>query len=227
VVNKAAGFGFPPERTVVFPWGVDLDQFTPGKGDLREELGWQDQFVLLSVRSWEPLYGVDVLARAFTQAAQRLPHLRLMLLSGGSQEALIRRIFREGGVESQVYFGGHIPNDRLRDFYRSTDLYLSASHSDGSSVSLMEALACGCPAMVSDIPGNREWITPGEQGWLFPDGDADALAAQIGQAVESRDSLPEMKVAARRLAERRADWNKNFQILLSAYQTAVEAEIND
>ena len=61
--------------------------------------------------------------------------------------------------------------------YRAADLYLSASHSDGSSVSLMEALGCGLPVLVSDIPGNREWVTDGEQGWLFPDGDDAAAVA--------------------------------------------------
>ncbi|MCK5428083.1 MAG: glycosyltransferase, partial [Anaerolineales bacterium] len=87
---------------------------------------------------------------------------------------------------------------------------------------LLEAMACGRPALASDIPGNREWITPGENGWLFPDGDADALAQAILLAIKERDKLTEMGGAARNLAEQRADWEKNFQVLLSAYELAFQ-----
>ena len=109
----------------------------------------------------------------------------------------------------------------LPRYYHAADLYVSASHSDGSSVSLMESLASGLPALVSDIPGNREWIMPGENGWWFPDGDAEAMAQAILQAVEQRERLPVLGAAARTLAEQRADWSKNFQQLLRAYDMAV------
>ena len=66
----------------------------------------------------------------------------------------------------------------------------------------------GTPVIVPDIPGNREWVTPGENGWLFPDGDAEALAAAILNAVDQRQNLPEMGKKARQLAEARADWEK-------------------
>ena len=80
----------------------------------------------------------------------------------------------------------------------------------------------GRPVLVSDIPGNKEWITPEREGWLFTDGDVEALAAGIVKAYSQRDlRLAEMGAAARLLAEQRADWRKNFQVLLEAYQMAV------
>jgi glycosyltransferase involved in cell wall biosynthesis len=85
----------------------------------------------------------------------------------------------------------------------------------------MEAFACGTPVVVSDIPGNQEWVTPGENGWLFPDGDAEALATVILDAINHRHVLPEMGYKARQLAEIRADWEKNFPKLMSAYQLAM------
>jgi L-malate glycosyltransferase len=224
VRDKANKFGFPPERTVLFPWGIDLERFSPGKDEgIHARRDWDDDaFVLLSLRSWEPIYGVEVLARAFMRAARKEPRLRLMLMSSGSQAPLVRRILRDGGVEDRVFFGGRVSNPDLPQYYRAADLYISTSHTDGSSVSLMEALGCGCPVLVSDIPGNREWITPGEQGWLFKDGDDAALAEGILNAVENRERLPQMGGAARQLAEQRADWEKNFQTMLSGYELAVQ-----
>jgi glycosyltransferase involved in cell wall biosynthesis len=222
VSDKAEQFGFPPGRAVLFPWGIDLERFSPGENaDFRARRGWGDEdFVLLSLRSWEPLYGIDVLAQAFVRAARQEPRLRLMLLGTGSQAPLVRKILLDGGVEDWVFFGGRVSNPDLPGYYRAADLYISTSHTDGSSVSLMEALGCGCPALVSDIPGNREWITPGEQGWLFPDGDDRALAEGMLEAAVNRDYLPQMGAAARELAEQRADWERNFQTMLSGYEMA-------
>ncbi len=119
-----------------------------------------------------------------------------------------------------MLFPGQINYTDLPRYYRSADLYISASHSDGTSISLLEAMACGCPVLVSDIPGNREWVQQGVNGWLFPDGDAWALEQAIFQAVEQRELLPEMGRAARRIAEQRADWNLNFAQLERAFEIA-------
>jgi glycosyltransferase involved in cell wall biosynthesis len=134
---------------------------------------------------------------------------------------LLRQIFQQGGVSNQVHFPGQVNQAELPHYYRSADLYVSASHSDGTSISLLEALACGTPALVSDIPGNREWVQPGVQGWWFPDGDAQELAQGITQAIQQRIRLAEMGCAARRLAEEKADWGKNFPQLLKAYEIAI------
>jgi glycosyltransferase involved in cell wall biosynthesis len=98
------------------------------------------------------------------------------------------------------------------------DLYISPSHVDGSSVTLMEALACGLPCLVSDIPGNREWIQDGINGWLFRDGDVNDLTEKILYAVRNRELFPKISQAARQTAEQKADWKKNFGKLLETYE---------
>jgi L-malate glycosyltransferase len=218
VSAKAQELGMDKERIVLFPWGVDLQLFSPREEkEFRNRQEWQDAFILLSTRSWENVYGVDVLVTAFARAAQEIAELRLILLGGGSQSARLHGIINHYGVQDRIYFGGQVKNADLAQFYRSANLYLSASHSDGSSVSLMEALACGKAVLVSDIPGNMEWITPGQQGWVFPDGDVDALEKGIVEAFEQRNDLQEIEKKARLLAEERADWSKNFKKLLQAY----------
>jgi glycosyltransferase involved in cell wall biosynthesis len=223
VQKKAGRMGFPAGRVVLFPWGVDLSHFCPGPaGDLRARLGWQENFVLLSLRSWEPVYGIDVMLRGFARAARQNSNLRLLLYGSGTLAGRVHQLIAENGLQDKIYLGGSVTNRALPEVYRSADLYLSASHSDGSSVSLLEALACGLPALVSAIPGNLEWITPGVVGWLFADGDEGALAEGITQAVCQRDHLAQMSQAALALAAGRADWTKNFQRLLEGYRMAVK-----
>ena len=215
--DKAVAYGMDPERTVIFPWGTDIGHFTP-KTLKRSNL---QTFTVFCSRTWESIYGVDVLARAFVKVANQHPDVDLILLGGGSQGPKIRQILMSGGVLDRVHFGGHVGQDDLPRWYHMADLYISPSHVDGSSVTLMEALACGLPCLVSDIPGNREWIEDGVNGWLFRDGDVSDLAEKILYAIKNRDTFETIRKVARRTAEQKADWKKNFGKLLEAYQKTV------
>ena len=218
--DKAVTYGMNPDRTVVFPWGVDLQHFAPE--NRKSKIVNRKSFTLFCNRSWEPRYGVDVLAKAFVKVAQQNPNVDLLLIGGGSQAQTLRGILQRGNVLDRVTMPGQITQKDLPRFYHMADLYISPSHVDGSSVSLMEALACGLPCLISDIPANKEWVAENENGWLFPDGDVDALAAKILDAIRQREKLPEIGAAARRSAEMRADWKKNFGQLLVTYEQAVQ-----
>ncbi len=222
VRDVAVNLGMPEDRIVVFPWGVDLNHFKPDESaDVRKALGWEDDFVLISTRAWEPLYGVDVLIDGFIEAARSDDDLRLLLLGKGLLEPVIRSKLENAGMLDRVHFAGQVGYDALPDHYRSADLYISASYSDGSSISLLEAMACSVPALVSDIPGNREWVTPGKDGWLFTKGDSKSISRGILTSVRNRKALFEMAVAARHITEKRANWHENFASLLDAYSLAV------
>ena len=216
--DKAVAYGMNPQKTIVFPWGVDLTHFAPHAASRTPSKG----FTIFCNRSWEPNYGVDVLARAFAKVAAQKPEVSLLLLGGGSQGHIIRQILNSGAISERVTFAGQISQRDLPRYYHMADLYISPSHVDGSSVSLMEALACGLPCLVSDIPANKEWVFEGQNGWLFPDGNVDALAAKIIAAIENRKELPAIGQKARVIAEERADWQKNVGKLLTAYEQTVK-----
>jgi glycosyltransferase involved in cell wall biosynthesis len=216
--HLAESYGMPNERIVTFPWGIDLDLFSPAQAKFPKH----ETFTLLSVRGWEPIYGVDIIARAFVRVAHNHPKLRLIMLGNGSMADQLHQIFKQGNVSDRVSFPGQVKQSELPDYYRAADLYLSASHSDGTSISLLEAMGCGRPVLISDIPGNKEWVTPGENGWLFPDGNAEALSQAIVQALNERSHLPEMGRSARFIAEKRANWEANFPQLLEAYELALK-----
>jgi glycosyltransferase involved in cell wall biosynthesis len=220
--KKAEFFGTKPEQIVTFPWGIDLDHFK--LSDIKK--ADNGTFTLLSTRAWEPIYGVDIIAHAFVKAVREVPQLRLVMLGNGSQEKELHRIFSTGNALEKVVFAGQVKQAELPSYYQNADLYVSATYSDGTSISLLEALACGTPALVSDLPGNQEWINPGVQGWLFPEGDSDRLKEGIFNAWNNRDRLAYMGKYARVLAESRADWNKNFPVLLEAYKLAVQLSTN-
>ena len=218
--DKAVVFGMDPDKTAIFPWGVDIKHFAPRNVagvNRTSKIQTPKSITLFCNRTWESIYGVDVLAKAFVKVAASDSNVNLVLLGGGSQGARIRQILMNGGVLDRVHFGGQVPYNDLPRWYQMADIYISPSHVDGSSVSLMEALASGLPCLVSDIPGNREWISEGVNGWLFRDGNADDLAGKISQAVQARSSFKKISASARKTAEQKADWKRNFGTLLEAY----------
>ena len=224
VADAAAAFGFPRENMVLFPWGVDLKVFSRENGfeegeNLRANLGWEEHFVLLCNRSWAPLYGVDLLAKAFAAAVQQGPRLRLLLVGDGPQAEEIHEILDPLG--DKVQFVGRVSPDSLPGYYHAADLFISPSHSDGSSISLLEAMACGRPVLVSDIPSNREWVIDGLNGRLFADGSKADLTAKLVEIVTD-PLLGDYGRQAHTTAVERADWRRNFKECLRAYHMAVD-----
>ena len=228
--EKAIAFGMDSAKTVIFPWGTDIEHFLPKKEERGKKTASSNRkskienpksITLFCSRTWESIYGVDVLAKAFVKVASVNPDINLILLGGGSQGAKIRQILMSGNVMERVHFGGHVTQADLPRWYHMADLYISPSHVDGSSVTLMEALASGLPCLVSDIPGNKEWIEHGVNGWFFRDGDVNDLADKILNAIKNRKSFKKLGEAARKTAEQKADWKKNFGKLLEAYEKVV------
>ena len=204
------------EKIVSFPWGVDLDLFCSrdSKLTLRKELAWEDKVVFLSTRSWEEIYGIDILIKAFSRACKSQANIRLLLLGGGSLENEIKDLIHQEGIESKVHIYGRVENEGLVEFYNTSDIYVSTAYVDGSSISLLEAMACSLPVILTNNPSNREWIKDAEDGFLFNGGDPIHLAEYMLKAIGRVD---EMGHRARRIVEERAAWSKNIQLLLNVY----------
>ncbi len=223
--QQAQAWGMARERTVVFPWGTDLQRFTPGEEpELRASWGWPaDAFVWIHARTWSRYYGLPAALEGFLLAAREELRLRLVLLGGGPLEDWLRRKVQRHPLASRIHIVGRVPEESLARYFRAADGYMSMSWSDGSSVTLMQALASGLPAVVSDIPGNREWVTPGVEGFLVPVENASALAqALVHVARLSPTERKAMTQAARRRAEAQANWEMHIHTLDRAYRRAVE-----
>lgn len=211
--------GIPDERIVTYPWGIDLHTYHPRRSalDLRERLGWGRACVFLSTRSWEPQYRLDTLVAAFNSMAEKTATAQLLMLGDGSMAPQIRKMIEEGGCRDRIHVIGQVPQTELPEYYNLADVYVSSVPSDGTSISLLEAMACGLPVIVADAPGNREWVTPGKNGWLFEPLNTEALAAAMLESVEASATRPAMCEANLMVARAQADWSLNVQLLLDAY----------
>jgi glycosyltransferase involved in cell wall biosynthesis len=201
---------------VTFPWGIDLDLFSPGEPSrkLRDQLGWEDSAkIFISTRTWEPVYAIDVLVEAFALVRDSIPDARLVLLGNGSKEDEIRKLIGDLELEKFVHAPGRVSHTLLPDYFRVSNAYVSSALSDGTSVSLLEAMATGLPVVVSDSFGNLEWVEPGVNGELARPGDAESLADAMIAVVSDTKRAARMGAANVVVARTRADWPKNFPLL--------------
>jgi L-malate glycosyltransferase len=213
VADAAAALaGGVVERTTVFPWGIDLPRFTPADraSKLRSRLGWQDATVVISTRSWEPVYRIDVVIEAFAAARRHVPGLRLILAGSGSLPV---------EVPEDVFLAGRLSEEELPEYYRAADIYLSCAACDGTSISLLEAMASNLPVIVTDRASNREWISPEKNGWLR--GTVDDFGSSLVEAAELGPAeRAAIGSANRAVVEARADWRVHSRTLLEVYEQA-------
>lgn len=177
VLDEIRRYG-PSARCEEVVWGADTERFAPG----RPAAG----FEIASLRAWEPNYNLDTVLRAFARLRAARPQAAavLHLLGGGPDETALRTLAAELELpEDAVRFAGRVGDaEMLRTLQRSR-ASVSVPTSDATSVSMLEAMACGLPVVASELPANREWLDAAS-GLLVPSRDASALAAALLRLVD-------------------------------------------
>ena len=215
--------GCPPARIYEFPWGIDLDQFRPLRNNaLRDELGWTQNKIVISTRNHSTVYGLEYLIRAIPTVLRRVKDARFLIAGDGPLLAYHTAIAEKLGVQEYVRFLGRVPNKLLPEILSSADLYVSTSFSDGTSASLLEAMATGLPAVVTEIAANKEWITEEVNGLFVPTGDSQALADRIIQLLENDKLRIAISQNNLQVARQRADWKTNSLVLESCFSDMLE-----
>jgi glycosyltransferase involved in cell wall biosynthesis len=210
--DLAIALGLGPERVVLIPWGVDLELFTPdGPAVSAAAHGFaHGSQVVLSLRTHDTIYRTSDVIEAFARAALADPALMLVLGGDGPLTPAHRARVDELGLAPRVRFIGRVDESELPALLRGADLYVTASETDGTSVTLLQAMACGVSVIASRNPGNATWVREGETGQLFDVGDVKELAALM---VSGRTN-PDVIDTALRLVRSEGDWTGNRMRLL-------------
>lgn len=171
----------PPERVLVIPNSVDLERFAPPAPGERERdraqlgLGTEDR-VLLSVGKVNRGKGNDLLIAAMPAVLRKAPRVRLLLLGTGPEVPRLESYAQELGVRQAVHFLGR--QQDVRRYLCLADLFVFSSHYEGLPLAVLEAMSCGLPCLLSDIPPHREIADAGRSALLVT-ADPDAWARGI------------------------------------------------
>ncbi|HWQ45743.1 MAG TPA: glycosyltransferase family 4 protein [Longilinea sp.] len=141
---------------------------------------------------------LPTLFTAYSMVKKIIPNLTLYIVGDGPLRPALQKLSGELGISTSAGFLGVVPDPRAL-LYSWRLLVLPSSY-EGLPTVALEALANGIPVIGSDIPGTRDLIQPGVNGWLFPVGDAATLAGLICQVVSDLDQLRRMASACRKSA---------------------------
>lgn len=188
--------GVPADRVHTVPLGADTRLFNPG--DARNGSAGRP-FAFLFVGATILRKGIDVLLEAFCAVDGRLPGAACLLVVGprGESHALLGRA-ASGNVTTRPA----VAQGELAAIFRSADCLVLPSRHDSFGMAVVEGMACGLPAIVSEMVGARETIEEGLNGWVVPPANAAALAERMAWCVENRDQVAAMRPRARAAAER-------------------------
>ncbi len=205
--------GAPAERVRAIPWGVDRELYRPG--------GTRERGLILSARMHESVYDLPTVIEGAARVLETLPHAHVVFAGDGMLRPELERRAAARLPAGRYRFVGRVGAAELASWLSRAEVYVSASRSDSTSQSLLEAMAAGAVPVVSDIEGNREWVRPGESARLFPVGDAPVLARELRVVLEDPAWAASARDAAARVIAARGDWRVNLARIERCFEAVV------
>ena len=223
IAERMERFGADPARITVIPNGVDCQKFQPiPKHQARKQLGLStSRPLVLAVGYRLELKGFHLLIDAIPAIRARFPDALVAIVGGQARWAAdylptIEERIRVHNVQDHVLIAGVRPQQELAAWYSAADVLSILSSREGSPNVLMEAMACGLPAVATRVGGIPEVLADARNGMLLPERSAEAAAVGISEAL-ARDWDRD---AVRRFAEQKS-WHRTAEQVKEVFERAV------
>jgi glycosyltransferase involved in cell wall biosynthesis len=218
--ERVLAMGFPAARIHVHYIGVDGRAIRPR--DPAEETA-----TILHVGRLVAVKGAEYLIRAFALVAGRFPAAELAIIGDGPLKSSLQALARSLGVGERVRVLGALPHDQVLGWMRKAAMLVLPSvrtgtgRVEGLGMVLLEAAACGVPAVGSRIGGIPEGIADGQTGFLAPEKDPPALARAIADLLADPDLRHAMGERARAFVLERFDSARQTELLEAFYDSVL------
>lgn len=190
---------YTKKKFLITPFGVDMNLFSRKKRLRNDNL-----FIVGTIKALTPRYGIEYLIKAAALIMNERPEIPLVIKIGGKgpNEVEYKKLAEDLGVKEMITWLGFIPQEQVAVEWANMDVavvYSSAPESFG--VSAIEAEACGCPLIISDVAGLMEATYPGKSSVVVRKKDEHALAKAIIDMYENKKLRESMGVAGREYVE--------------------------
>lgn len=193
----------------ITPFGVDIDVFHPGK----KEKESSEKFIISTLKSLSPEYGIDVLLKAVKDIRDFHPYIPIQVnVAGkGPSEDILKRMSKDLELEGCINWLGFISQDEIAETLRNSDIAVIPSYRESFGVSAVEAQACGIPVVITDVEGLKEATSPGETSIVVNTGDYKGLSKAIVQLYENESIRKKMGESARKIVCEKFEYQKCFR----------------
>jgi len=214
--------GVPDSKISLIPNGVDVDRFSPGdrsRGWYKELVDVDSEYVVLFVGSmgrWHAYKGVRYLIDSIRYLDDL--HVMFVFVGEGDLKEQYYAYAKSIGLSSKTKFVGKVDDDELPDYYRACDVFVLPSTSvENCPLVLLEAFACGLPAITTRIAGPMELVEEGVNGYTVPPRDSRSFAKAIRLILLNNDERNKMGRNARRLAIEKYSWRVILEKYMQEY----------
>jgi len=209
--------GVNENKIKIIYFGVDVEKFSPGMAE-----GKQGNKII-SLRSLEPIYNIETLIRAVPIVLKDFSEVEFLVAGKGSEEQNLKNLAKDLGVLKSVKFVGLISQEKLPEYFKKSDIYVSTSLSDaGLASSTAEAMACGLPVIITDFGNNKDWVKDGESGFLIPLKNHEALAEKIVYLLKSSEKRFELGKNARKVIEEKNNYYVEMEKMEKLYADIIK-----
>ena len=144
--------------------------------------------------------GQYILIEAISNLKKQGIVLYANLVGEGDEKDAYIKYAKEKDVFDQIIFSGYVPREKMPEKYQKADVFVLPSYNECMSNALLEAMACGLPAVVTDVGGTEELVDEGN-GFIFKPGDETALTDILKNICENKEKIPILGLNSRKKAE--------------------------
>jgi glycosyltransferase involved in cell wall biosynthesis len=192
-------YGFAPDRTITIYNGVEPSEFAPDaaeRDEMRARLGLTpSDFAFVFVGRLSEQKGVDVLLNALSKTLRDGTCCKCLIVGEGPLWHMLTEQASRLGLSNSVHFLGFQQDPR--PFLQAADAFVLTSHFEGLPLSVLEAMACGLPCVVTDAAGNREAVADKLNGFVVPLSAVDEISAAMSYLVANPSEAARMAKESR------------------------------
>jgi len=223
LLQKAAELDVPDQRRQLVYLGVDTEIFKPSNDRLkkRQDLGLPEGPLVLNLRAIQPVYRPLDLAKAIPGVLEQIPEVNFAIFTYNAELVLLaefQQTIDAAGTSQSVHYIPPLTDDAIiASYFQAADVSVSIPESDGMPASVLEAMACGCVLVASDLPNLHEWIRHKEEGLLVPVGDIPKLTDALIRVLRDDHLRRKLQAQAVQVIQRQGDRKQIIQQVQQIY----------
>jgi len=199
----------------VIPFGININEFKPKIVDTNFKI---TDFVIASIKPLELIYKIDILINSFSQISQKHLHLKLLIIGEGSEDGNLKELVKKLNIYDKVVFTGRIPFNEISNYYNKINILVNISQYESFGVSVIEAMACEKPVIVTNVGGLKEIVNSDDVGLKVEVDNIEQTKNAIEKLITDKELCERISINARKHVVENYNWENNLQTMIDEYQ---------
>lgn len=203
--------------SVLIPFGVNVDDFSPVRKENKGEL------TVGTVKSLQPLYQIDKAIKAFAIVSGQMERpVKMLIVGDGPERKKLEQLVSELQLQGKVEFSGNVEHSKIPLYHNQIDVLLNLSVYESFGVSVLEAAACGTVAIVNNVGGLKEVVVDGITGYLVDANNEQAIVSKLEHLLKNDTERNRLALNATEFVRTNYDWKQCLNKMLHEYKSVIK-----